>query len=62
MFCLFICFNNKFAIKFYVFIYLSVGKGDTLATQIKRRLRNLEKDQVRGMSWKIFACVSSESL
>lgn len=28
------CVNNGFIRKFYVFIYLSVGKGDILATQI----------------------------
>lgn len=61
MFCLFLCFNSGFGRKFYVFMYLSVGKGDILATQIKKRLRNLERDQAREMSWKISAFVIRES-
>lgn len=61
IFCL-SCFNNGFMRKFYVFTHLSVGKGDILATQIKKRLRKLERYQARGMSWRISALVSSGSL
>lgn len=39
--------NNGFMRKFYVSIYLSVGKGDILATEIRKRPRNLERHQPR---------------
>lgn len=47
IFCL-SCFNNGFMRKFYVFTYLSVDKGDILATQLKKRLRNWKGTNLGG--------------